>query len=77
MHLAAKPLKIPARLAPVLFAFIMSATLGGVMSAIITAVNTGVSDGYLTRWLHAYALAFPSVTFIAPVVRRFVDRHTF
>ncbi|MEO0918865.1 MAG: DUF2798 domain-containing protein [Pseudomonadota bacterium] len=81
MHLAAKPLKIPARLAPVLFAFIMSATLGGVMSAIITAVNTGFSDGYLTRWLHTYALAFslafPSVTFIAPVVRRFVDRHTF
>jgi hypothetical protein len=32
------------------------------------------------RWLHAYALAwliaFPSVTFVAPIVRRFVDRIT-
>ncbi|MEM6636203.1 MAG: DUF2798 domain-containing protein [Pseudomonadota bacterium] len=81
MHLAAEHLKIPARFAPVLFAFIMSATLGGVLSAIITALNTGFSDGYPTRWLHAYALAFslafPSVTLVAPVVRRFVDRHTF
>lgn len=80
MQLAAQRLKLPKRLAPVLFAFIMSASLGGVMSAIITAVNTGFDAGYLGRWLHAYALAFslafPSVTLIAPVVRRFVDRLT-
>ncbi len=72
--------KLPKATAPVLFAFIMSASLGGVMSALITAINTGFGPGFLDRWLHAYALAFalafPSVTFIAPIVRRFVDQIT-
>ncbi len=80
MHLAAHSLKIPKRFAPILFAFLMSASLGGVMSATVTAVNTGLEAGFLGRWLQAYALAFslafPSVTFIAPVVRHFVDRLT-
>ncbi len=80
MHFAAQTIKLPRRSAPVLFAFIMSATLGALMSGIITAVNTGLDAGFLARWLRAYALAFalafPSVTFIAPVVRRFVDRVT-
>lgn len=80
MHRAGHSLKVPKRAAPVLFAFLMSASLGGVMSAIITAVNTGLEAGFLGRWLQAYALAFslafPSVTFIAPVVRRRADRLT-
>jgi len=72
--------KLPRRFAPVLFAFIMSVTLSGVLSGAITAINTGFDAGFIGRWLHAYALAwsmaFPSVTVIAPVVRRFVDRVT-
>ena len=72
--------KIPRSMAPVVFAFIMSASLGGAMSAMITAINTGLTDGFLARWFQAYALAFalafPSVTLIAPVVRRLVDRIT-
>ncbi len=80
MHFAAQNLNIPKRFAPILFAFFMSATLGGLMSAMITVVNTGLEAGFLGRWLQAYALAFslafPSVTLIAPAVRRFVDRLT-
>ena len=80
MHLTAQSARLPKRFAPVLFAFIMSASLGGVMSAIITVVNTGLDAGFWGRWLQAYALAFslafPSVTLIAPVVRRVEDRLT-
>lgn len=76
MRLADQSLKLPERFAPVLFALIMSATLGGVMSAIITAVNTGIDSGFPSRWLRSYALAFslafPGVMLIAAVVRRFV-----
>jgi hypothetical protein len=72
--------KLPKRFAPVLFAFLMSISLSGFLSAAITAINTGIDAGFLMRWLHAYALAwsiaFPSVTIVAPIVRRFVDRIT-
>ena len=70
--------KLPRRAAPVLFAFIMSASLGGAMSAAITAINTGFGAGFVGRWLGAwalaFALAFPSVTLAAPRVRQLVDR---
>ena len=72
--------KLPRRAAPVLFAFIMSASLGGAMSAAITAINTGFDAGFVARrldaWALAFALAFPSVTLAASRVRRLVDRIT-
>lgn len=72
--------KVPRRFAPVLFAFFMSILLSGFLSAAITAINTGMDHGFLGRWLAAYGLAwsiaFPSVTVVAPIVRRLVDRIT-
>lgn len=72
--------RLPRRTAPVLFAFIMSASLGGAMSGVITALNTGLDAGFVARWLDAwalaFALAFPSVTLLAPRVRALVDRFT-
>lgn len=80
MQTTAQKISLPKRFAPVLFAFIMSASLGGAMSAVITGINTGFGVGFVDRWLPAYALAFslafPSVTFLAPIVRRLVDRLT-
>jgi hypothetical protein len=80
MHLTHQNIRLPKRLAPVVFALIMSVTIGSLMSAIITSVNTGFDDGFLGRWLTAFgfsfSLAFPSTTLIAPIVRRFVDRIT-
>jgi hypothetical protein len=73
-------LKLPKRFAPVLFAFLMSVSLSGFLSAAITAINTGFDGDFVSRWLHAYALAwsiaFPSVTLVAPKVRRLVERLT-
>lgn len=83
MHMTqAQPhsLKLNKKFAPVLFAFVMSVTLSAMLSFAITAINTGFDGGFVSRWLHAYALswalAFPSVTLVAPIVRRFVERVT-
>jgi hypothetical protein len=74
------PAPVSRRLAPVLFALIMSTLLSGLMSAAITLVNTGAGAGFLVRWLWAYGLAwvmaFPLVTLLAPQVRRLVDALT-
>lgn len=72
--------KIPRRLGPVLFALLMSASLSGVVSASLTAVNTRIDTGFVSRWLHAYSLAwsfaFPAETLVAPRMRALVDRVT-
>ncbi len=80
LHLPSPPM-IPRRHAPVLFAFLTPASLPGVLSAAITAVNTGAGPGLAGRWLHAYALArapsaLPAVTAVAPRVRAPVERLT-
>lgn len=73
-------LHVPKRFATLLFAFLMSISLSGFLSAAITVINTGIDAGFVSRWLPAYglawSLAFPSVTIIAPRVRRLVDRLT-
>lgn len=74
------PLRIPRRYATMLFAFLMSISLSALMSFVITAINTGFDAEFVSRWLHAYALAwsiaFPSVMFVAPRVRQLVDHIT-
>lgn len=79
-QIRSKPLKLHKKSAPILFAFMMSVILSAMLSFAITAINTGVDGGFVSRWLHAYALswalAFPSVTFVAPIVRRLVERIT-
>lgn len=72
--------KVPRRFAGVLFAFLMSVSLSGMLSAAITAVNTGIDAGFIGRWLPAYGLAwsfaFPAVIITAPRVRVLVERLT-
>ncbi len=77
----ARPMmKLPKRYAPVLFALLMSISLSGLMSFVITAINTGLDGGFPARWLRSYALAwsmaFPLVTIAAPRVRSIVDHLT-
>ncbi len=68
----------PARLQPVLFAFIMSGCMAFLMSAILTFINLGWFDGYIAAWLHAYlyahACAFPLVFIFAPLSRRLAGK---
>jgi hypothetical protein len=36
------------------FGFLMSMQMALIMSGILTAVNTGIANGYLARWMHAF-----------------------
>lgn len=68
--------KVPARFAPVAFAFFMSVLVAFIMSLAITAMNTGLEDGYLLRVLRSYAAAWPvafvSVLAARPLVQKLV-----
>lgn len=68
--------RLPSRLAPVAFSFYMAGIVAFLMSLALTAINTGLGDGYLMRVLRAYALALPvgflGVTAARPLVLRLV-----
>ena len=67
---------MPARFAPVLFGFILSALMSFMVSGIATFRNFGLVDGFLGlwvgAWLPSWLIAFPVVLVVAPVARRLV-----
>jgi hypothetical protein len=68
--------KLPVRYTPYVFAFYMSGIMAFLMSLVIVAANTGVSPGYFSRVIHAYAhampVAFVCVLIVRPIVMRLV-----
>ena len=73
-------MRIPARYAPLLFGGMLSVIMVAVVSAVVLAINQGIQQGFLWQWLRSCAttwpIAFPTVTFVAPWVRRAVGRLT-
>ena len=69
-------MRIPARYAPILFAFVMSGFMALVVSCTLTLLNRGWADGFFLYWMHGYALAwpiaFPAAVLAAPVAKRIV-----
>ena len=67
---------MPARFAPALFGFILSALMSFLVSGIATFRNAGLVDGFLgiwvSAWLPSWLIAFPVVLIVAPVARRLV-----
>ncbi|MEL6608060.1 MAG: DUF2798 domain-containing protein [Pseudomonadota bacterium] len=67
---------IPARFAPLLFAFILS----GMMSAMVSALSTWRAlgmEGMTTwpgAWIASWAVACPAAFFAGPVTRKIVAR---
>jgi ABC-type multidrug transport system permease subunit len=61
--------RLNAKYAPIVFAAIMSIIMAGFMSAVVTAINTGLEDGFVTRWLMAYVKVLP-IAFVAIVLLR-------
>jgi len=71
---------IPARYAPLLFGALLSAIMVCVVSAFVLAINQGIHEGFLWLWFRScvttWPVAFPTVTIVAPWVRRAVARLT-
>jgi hypothetical protein len=67
---------MPARYAPILFGFILSALMSFLVSGIATFRNAGLVDGFfniwVNAWLPAWLIAFPVVLVVAPIARRLV-----
>jgi hypothetical protein len=69
-------LHMPARFAPFLFGFVLSAMMSLLVSGIATFRNAGFGDGFVGLWVNAWLpswlIAFPVVLIVAPVARRVV-----
>lgn len=69
-------MKLPKRLAPILFGLIMSGVVALIVSGAITLLRIGMIPGWAHAWLSSYilawAVAFPSVVTVAPVAHRLV-----
>ncbi len=73
-------MKIPSRYAPLVFGALLSSVMVVVVSGFVLSMTRGVHAGFLEQWLRSSAttwpVAFPTVTLIAPVVRKLVGRIT-
>ncbi|GBO85154.1 hypothetical protein A6779_10885 [Marinobacter adhaerens] len=65
------------RLRQMIFGFYMSGIMSLLMSGVITFINTGIDGEFHYRWgpafLVAWAVAFPLVTFIAPLAGKMTE----
>ena len=73
-------MRIPSRYAPLVFGALLSAIMVAIVSAVVLALNRGIGEGFAWQWLRSCAttwpIAFPTVTVVAPWVRRVVGRLT-
>jgi phosphotransferase system glucose/maltose/N-acetylglucosamine-specific IIC component len=73
-------MRIPARLAPILFSAILSAIMVCIVSAFVLAISQGFHSGFVTQWIKScvttWPIAFPTVAIVAPWVRGIVNRLT-
>jgi hypothetical protein len=73
-------MRIPNRYSPIVFGALLSAIMVAIVSAVVLAINHGVQQGFLWNWARScvttWPIAFPTVTLIAPWVRRVVGRIT-
>jgi len=71
---------IPVRFAPLVFGALLSSIMVGIVSAFVLVTTQGLQPGFLTQWMRSCAItwpvAFPTVTLIAPWVRRVVGQVT-
>jgi hypothetical protein len=67
---------MPARYAPILFGFVLSALMSLLVSGVATARNFGFVDNFVSLWIGvwwpSWLIAFPVVLVVAPIARRLV-----
>jgi hypothetical protein len=73
-------MRIPSRFAPIVFGAPLSSIMVGLVSAFVIAITQGIHSGFAAQWLRScvttWPVAFPTVTLVAPWVRRVVGRLT-
>jgi len=73
-------MRIPARFAPILFGALLSMIMVGLVSAFVIATTQGIHHDFAKHWfrscLATWPVAFPTVTLVAPWVRRVVGQLT-
>jgi len=73
-------MQIPARFAPLLFGALLSAIMVAIVSAFVLLTTQGIHSGLGSQWLKSclttWPIAFPTVTILAPMVRKIVGRLT-
>jgi hypothetical protein len=73
-------MRIPVRFAPIVFGALLSAFMVAIVSAFVLATAGGLTPGFTEQWLRSCAMtwpvAFPTVTIVAPWVRRLVAHVT-
>ena len=71
-------MKLPARFQHIVFGFLLSGLMSFLVSGIATLKAVGVSGAFLMQWMSAWlpswAVAFPAVLVVAPVVRRLTSK---
>ncbi len=71
---------VPARYSPILFGALLSAIMVSLVSAFVILITQGLHGGFAAQWLKSclttWPVAFPTVTLLAPWVRRLVGRIT-
>jgi len=71
---------ISSRFAPLLFGAVLSIIMVAIVSAFVLATTQGMNAGFGSQWLRSCAttwpVAFPTVTLVAPWVRKLVGRVT-
>ncbi len=73
-------MRIPARFAPLVFGALLSAIMVAFVSAFVLALSQGLHADFARQWvkscLTTWPVAFPTVTLVAPWVRKVVGRVT-
>ena len=61
-----------------LFMIFMSFGISVIMSGVVVAVNTSLSDGFINRWIYSWIFAFPVALIadftMAPIIRPLVNK---
>ncbi|MCI5077488.1 DUF2798 domain-containing protein [Oricola sp.] len=69
---------IPKRLEFIAFGLLLSGLMSGIVSGVATALALGLVPDFaflwFKAWLSSWALAFPSVLVVAPIVRNILGR---
>jgi hypothetical protein len=73
-------MRIPARFSPIIFGALLSSIMVALVSGFVIAITQGIHHEFVSQWIRSCAttwpVAFPTVTLLAPWVRRVVMRLT-